>query len=62
MCRTHNALLAEQDFGKEKMARYRRRSRDDSKAAGGVMVHGPCVDGGQGVKGTGGRSREGAVP
>ena len=40
VCRTHNALLAEQDFGKEKMARYRRRSRDDSEAAGGVMAHG----------------------
>jgi hypothetical protein len=26
MCRTHNALLAEQDFGKEKMAPYRRRA------------------------------------
>jgi hypothetical protein len=25
MCRTHNQVLAEQDFGREKMARYRRR-------------------------------------
>ena len=33
MCRTHNALLAEEDFGKEKMARYGRRGRSDSKAA-----------------------------
>ena len=32
MCRTHNALLAEQDFGKEKMARYRRRASRDSRA------------------------------
>ena len=33
MCRTHNALLAEEDFGKEKMARYGRRGRSDSRAA-----------------------------
>jgi hypothetical protein len=33
MCRTHNALLAEQDYGKEKMARYGRRGRSDSRAA-----------------------------
>jgi hypothetical protein len=32
MCRIHNALLAEQDYGKEKMARYRRRASCDSKA------------------------------
>jgi hypothetical protein len=32
MCRTHNGLLAEQDFGKEKMARYGRRGRPDSPA------------------------------
>ena len=31
MCRTHNALLAEQDFGKEKMARFRRRASRDRK-------------------------------
>ena len=31
MCRTHNQLLAEQDFGKEKMARSRRCGRPDSK-------------------------------
>jgi hypothetical protein len=31
MCRTHNALLAEQDFGKEKMARYRRRVSRDTR-------------------------------
>jgi hypothetical protein len=33
MCHTHNALLAEADFGKEKMARYRRRARRDMKMA-----------------------------
>jgi hypothetical protein len=27
MCRTHNALLAEEDFGKEKMALHRRRGK-----------------------------------
>jgi 5-methylcytosine-specific restriction endonuclease McrA len=31
MCKTHNLLLAEQDFGKEKMARYRRRANRDTK-------------------------------
>jgi hypothetical protein len=31
MCRTHNALLAEQDFGKEKMARYRRRGSRETR-------------------------------
>jgi hypothetical protein len=30
MCRTHNALLAEADFGKKKMARHRRRGRPES--------------------------------
>jgi hypothetical protein len=38
MCRTHNALLAEQDFGKEKMARYRRRPSRDTRV---VDVVGP---------------------
>jgi len=33
MCRTHNALLAEHDFGKEKMARYQRRASRDSQTA-----------------------------
>jgi hypothetical protein len=32
MCRTHNALLAEQDYEKEKMARFRRRASRDCKA------------------------------
>jgi len=32
MCRTHNQLLAEQEFGKEKMARHRRRGRSDGTA------------------------------
>jgi hypothetical protein len=40
MCRTHNSLLAEEDFGKEKMARYRRRASRDTrlipKAVGGA--------------------------
>ena len=31
VCKTHNLLLAEQDFGKEKMARYRRRANRDTK-------------------------------
>jgi hypothetical protein len=31
MCRTHNALLAERDFGKDKMARYRRRASRDTR-------------------------------
>ena len=35
MCRTHNALLAEQDFGKEVMARYRRGARRGPEAAAG---------------------------
>jgi hypothetical protein len=33
MCRTHNALLAEQDFGKEKMARCRRGASRASEPA-----------------------------
>jgi hypothetical protein len=33
MCRMHNALLAEQDFGKEKMARHRRRASRDATPA-----------------------------
>jgi hypothetical protein len=32
MCATHNQLLAEQQFGKEKMARHRRRGRSKGKA------------------------------
>jgi hypothetical protein len=35
MCRTHNTLLAEQDFGKEKMARYRRLASRDMGAGSG---------------------------
>jgi 5-methylcytosine-specific restriction endonuclease McrA len=31
MCKAHNTLLAEQDYGKEKMARHRRRARRDTK-------------------------------
>ena len=31
MCRTHNQLLAEDDFGKERMARHRRQARRDTK-------------------------------
>ena len=30
MCRTHNALLAEEDFGKKKVARFRRRGRREA--------------------------------
>ena len=32
MCRTHNALLAEQEYGKEKTARFRRRASRDCRA------------------------------
>jgi hypothetical protein len=31
MCKTHNALLAEQDYGKEKMARHRRPASRDTR-------------------------------
>jgi len=31
MCRAHNQLVAEQDYGKKKMARFRRPARRDSK-------------------------------
>jgi hypothetical protein len=31
MCRTHNALLAEEDFGKKKMAHHRRRASRDTR-------------------------------
>jgi hypothetical protein len=33
MCKIHNALLAEQDYGKEKMARYQRRAGRVSERA-----------------------------
>jgi hypothetical protein len=33
MCRAHNALLAERDFGKEKMAQHRRRASRDTTPA-----------------------------
>jgi hypothetical protein len=33
MCQTHNALLAEQDYGKEKMARHRRGGRQGTEKA-----------------------------
>jgi hypothetical protein len=39
MCRTHNQLLAEQEFGKEKMARHRGHGRSD--AAVEVLGDGP---------------------
>jgi hypothetical protein len=34
MCHTHNQLLAELDYGKEKMAQYRRRPSADSVSEG----------------------------
>jgi hypothetical protein len=37
MCRTHNALLAEEDFGREKMARHRRRGRTGSPVGSGTV-------------------------
>jgi hypothetical protein len=30
LCKAHNTLLAEQDYGKERMARYRGAARDAS--------------------------------
>jgi 5-methylcytosine-specific restriction endonuclease McrA len=38
MCRRHNALLAEEEFGKEKMARHRRRGRSDARSPGAVEM------------------------
>jgi 5-methylcytosine-specific restriction endonuclease McrA len=38
MCRTHNALLAEQDFGKERMARHRRRASRETKPVDVVVA------------------------
>jgi hypothetical protein len=38
MCRTHKALLAEQDFGKEKMARHRRRASRDTSMVNVVVA------------------------
>ena len=38
MCRTHNALAAEQDYGKEKMTRHRRRGRPGSPGSRPVEV------------------------
>jgi hypothetical protein len=35
MCRTHNLLLAEQEYGKERMARYRRRNNRVSEPTAG---------------------------
>jgi hypothetical protein len=31
LCTTHNQLLAEQDFGSEKMVRHRRRASRDTR-------------------------------
>jgi hypothetical protein len=42
VCRAHNALMAEQDFGKEVMARHRRRaSHDRGTGPAGVAGAGP---------------------
>jgi hypothetical protein len=42
VCRAHNALMAEQDFGKEVMARHRRRaSHDRGTGSAGVAGAGP---------------------
>jgi hypothetical protein len=38
MCKVHNALLAEEDYGKEKMARYRRRGRRGARPPAGIAV------------------------
>jgi hypothetical protein len=44
MCRAHNQLLAERDFGKEKMARYRRRRRSEGQVSEPAAVYGGnCV-------------------
>jgi len=39
MCRAHNALLAEQDFGKEKVARYRRRGPSGGRVSEPAAVY-----------------------
>jgi hypothetical protein len=39
MCRTHNALLAEQEYGEEKMARYRRRRVSDDRISETALVY-----------------------
>jgi hypothetical protein len=41
MCRTHNALIAEDDFGKEVMARHRRSARSASEAPAGCAIQPP---------------------
>jgi len=40
MCRTHNQLLAEQEYGKSKIARYRRKRRPESSVSEPVAVYG----------------------
>ena len=40
MCRTHNQLLAEREYGKSKMARYRRKRRPESSVSEPVAVYG----------------------
>jgi hypothetical protein len=52
MCRTHNALLAEHDFGKEEMARRRRRASRGSEPAA-VSARVACGQTGCAVRGAG---------
>ena len=40
MCRTHNQLMAEKDFGREKMAQYRRRRPPGGQVSEPVAVYG----------------------
>jgi hypothetical protein len=49
MCRTHNGLLAEIDYGTEKMARYRRRWRSEGRVSEPTSVYGRAGVGGAGV-------------
>jgi len=56
MCRMHNQLLAEQDFGREKMARHRRRASPDSEEVG---LYGARTNGRPGVRFSGGSGKAG---
>jgi hypothetical protein len=43
MCRTHNALLAEQEYRAEKMARYRRRRVSDDRVSETTVLYGAAI-------------------
>jgi len=40
MCRTHNALMAERDYGFKKMERYRKRSMPEGRVSEVMRVWG----------------------